>query len=254
MVSPRFLMAAATASTILLQPLSFPQLPSKALIQFDQLGFATPVLAAESVTYKPPIRPRPAGRTSGTGSRGCDSKALSVPLTPLVPNGHIGQTVSGHPTFFWYSASTKPVRFALVEPGVPKPILEQTVPAIKPGIMQLELPKETPELATGKEYRWSISIVCNPNRPSNDRFTQSFIERVALSPELSKQLKSAKSEPDRARVFAQTGMWYDAIATLSKFSTVQPSAHAELLLLLDQVGLTEITARERKNDQTSVQQ
>jgi hypothetical protein len=85
-------------------------------------------------------------------------------------------------------------------------------------------------------------------------FTQSFIERVALSPELNKQLESAKSEPDRARVFAQTGMWYDALATLSKFSRAQPSAHAELLLLLDQVGLTEITARERKNDQAAIQQ
>ncbi|MGA7934776.1 MAG: DUF928 domain-containing protein [Kovacikia sp.] len=243
--------ASATALVIVLQPFSFLSLPSPIPTQLSNLGVAAPVLAADGVTYKPPIRPRPLGRTSGTGSRGCDSKALPAPLTLLVPGSHVGQTVSGRPTFFWYSPDTTPVKFALVESGVPRPILEKTVQVTKPGIMQLKLPKDAQELTVGKEYRWSISIACNPNRPSNDTFTQSFIERVALNAELSNQLEAAKSDRERARVFAKAGMWYDALATLAQASTVQPSVHTDFLLLLDQVGLTEITTRERIIDQAA---
>ncbi|UBF28639.1 DUF928 domain-containing protein [Kovacikia minuta CCNUW1] len=252
MVSPSSLITvAASTSVLLLQPLSFSVSQSQNAVHSSSFGFTAPALAAESVLYKPPIRQRPVGRTSGTGSRGCDSKTPSVPITPLVPKGHVGQTISGRPTFFWYSADTKPVRFALVEPGIPKPILEKTVQVTKPGIMQLELPKEVAELNTGKEYRWSVSIICNPNRPSNDTFTQAFIERVALDPELTKQLAATQSPQDRARILAQTGLWYDALATLAQASAVKPSAQNDLLLLLDQAGLTEITARERKDDQAA---
>ncbi len=134
---------------------------------------------------------------------------------------------------------------------MPRPILEQTVQVTKPGIVQFQLPKQHQELVAGKEYRWSISITCNPNRPSTDMFVQSFIQQVVRSPELNRQLIDAKSSQERARILAQAGLWYDALETLSAVGDKDATAHAELLSLLDQVGLKTITSRERKSEQAA---
>lgn len=202
--------------------------------------------AAQVKQYVPPTdRPRPQ-RTEGSGSRGC-TNSMPVSLKLLTPNDHIARTVSARPTFFWYLSDTTnvPMVFSLVEPGKSEPIFQQQLKADKAGIVKVELPTNVPELAVGREYRWTVSLVCSQKRPSENVYARAWIERIAVSPELNRQLNSANSDRDRAIIYAQSGIWQDAVATLYKAHTANPGetqALNSLNTLLAQVGLTQIPA------------
>jgi hypothetical protein len=196
--------------------------------------------------YNPPKRPGPK-ITVGTGARGCD-KPLSVPLTPLAPDGHIGQTAQDYPTFMWYIEDTKPVEFTLVEPGIPQPIYVATVQPEKPGIVQVTLPEKSAiKLVPGKEYRWSVAIICNPLRRSEDAgYTQAWIRREAASPELQKRLAEAKTDLERATLYAESGMWYDSLAAYYRAKDQDNTAKTNLVQLLEQGGRTDVAKQQLK--------
>ena len=97
-----------------------------------------------------------------------------------------------------------------------------------------------PELVPGKKYRWSVTLACNEERPSSDIFIQSWVERVPTTPDLTQRLAGAVSDRDRATVYAQAGLWYDALAAISTAQTANPhdsSIHGNFISLLEQGGL-----------------
>ena len=216
MVTSRLLISVVTATaSIFLMPVT------SWLNGSPNYIFASPALASfpeqtqSNFSYVPPYREGPR-RTQGTGSRGCD-KSQSVALNLLVPNDHTAQTLSGHPTFFWHVSEIpkEPMEFSLVESGVAQPIFVQQLQLQKAGVVRMEMPKNLPELVPGKEYRWSVTLVCNANQRSNDTFAQSWIKRISESPALKQQLVAAKTARDRASVYARAGLWYDALNALS---------------------------------------
>jgi hypothetical protein len=243
MVSTRVLISVITATaSISLMPLT------SWLNVFPNQTFAGSALASfpeqtkSTFKYIPPERGTPR-RTQGTGTRGGD-ESESVALKLLVPHDHTGQTLSGHPTFFWYVSEvpTEPVEFALVESGVAQPIFVQQLQLYKAGIVRLEMPKNLPELIPGKEYRWSVSLINNTERRSHDTFAQSWIKRVPETPALKQQLATATTVRDRASVYAEAGLWYDALNALS----TTPSVREDFLLLLDRFGLQQVADQERQ--------
>ena len=193
--------------------------------------------------YIPPAGRGRVQRTDGASSRGCTNSSFGS-ISLLTPNDHVGLTVSSHPTFSWYvSAPTTAMQFALVEPGVSKPVLVKRLQIKKSGIVQLALPQNAPELSVGKAYRWTVSLVCNTKRPSENIYVRSWIARVTNKADEIQHLATATSERDRAMVYAQSGIWYDAITVISKAYLAHPKDRltAEYLrLLLDQVGLSQV--------------
>ncbi len=249
MVSSRLLMSVVTAAASLFL------MPMTSWHGFSNPAFATPALASSlkltraKLNYVPPYRGTPR-RTQGTGTRGGD-EAESVSLKLLVPDDHTGQTLSGHPTFLWYVSQVprEPVEFALVESGVAQPIFVQQLQLDKAGIVRVEMPKNLPELVPGKEYRWSVSFIENVNQPSNDTFAQSWIERVPETAGLKQQLAAARTNRDRASVYAQAGAWYDALNALSTAQAANPtdsSIREDFIALLEQGGLQEVALQERQ--------
>jgi hypothetical protein len=209
----------------------------------------TPAPTSNTIRYKPPVLPGPV-RTAGTGSRtaGCDMDKNAV-LLPLVPDRHVGQTVYGRPPLLWYVAGARSVEVALVEPGVAKPIFEQAVQIQRPGIVQVNFPENALALVPGKEYRWSISVVCNPKRRTQDvAYTQAYIKRLPLAPELQQRITAAATDQERGRIYAEAGLWYDALATLAKANASDPSnpsIQQDFYSLLNQVGLMQAIAKEQ---------
>ena len=255
MVTPRFWLT-AFSGTLLFQTLSLVN-TSVSIPPFNSLG-AVQANTVENSVYKPPARPRPTSRTngtgfriegdglprtSGTGSRGCStSPSQPIAVDLLVPGDHIGWTASNHPTFFWYmnivGKDSTAARFTLVEEGAPQPVFDQIIPITSSGIMSLELPKQSPGISPDKRYRWTVSVLCNPKRPSEvASFTQSFIVQVAPSEDLIKRLAAAKSDLERAQIYANASYWYDALAEYSKASATDSNAQKQMFLLLEQVGL-----------------
>lgn len=192
-------------------------------------------------TYVPPQRGRRAQRTEGAGSRGNCQKNVSLFL--LAPSDHVGQTTLGHPTFLWYISSIDvPIRFTLTEPKVAEPMVDLVVPIQEPGLVRFSLPKDSQELVPDREYRWTVTALCNSRRPSDNIYAYANIVRVASSQELEQRLTSLTLLRDRAQLYATKGLWYDAIDTAySSYQTNkdQPLTSSFFWGLLEEVGISE---------------
>ncbi len=210
--------------------------------------------ARSVLTYVPPNRGTPTRGIRGAGSRGCSLPLASSGLdagklgqvTLLVPGDHVGQTTASHPSFFWHMsvAPSVPMEFSLVQPGVAKPLLVKQISVTKPGVVELALPSDQPGLEVGKRYRWSVALVCNADRRSNDVFAQSWIERVATDG-LGQQVVNA-TPTQQIEAYAKAGLWYDALriaAMANATSSVSVGLDGEFQALLEQGGLPEIVAQ-----------
>lgn len=211
------------------------------------VNFSTKVSAQSAQVYVPPEGPIRTSRTEGTGSRGCENSDTKLQL--LVPNDHLPLTVSARPTFFWYVSDTKLlVRFTLVEPGVADPIVDRTFKVKRSGIVPFELPSDVPGLVLGKEYRWTVSLVCNKERPSENTYADSSIKRIAITPELAQTLAEAGQEPQkRSLVYARSGIWYDALNSSHISYQANPQSKVTFWYfskLLTQIGLPIVSNRQ----------
>lgn len=132
--------------------------------------------------YNPPVGspPRPQ-RTVGSGSRGC-SKGEEVALQLIAPSTGVAKTTFSHPTFsFSVSSSDLPLRFTLVEPDVAKPVYEKQLNITSSGIVRVTIPENVPGLDVGKDYRWTVSIKCSNNSPSDNISAFAWIRRIPES-------------------------------------------------------------------------
>lgn len=159
-------------------------------------------------------------RAVGTGSRGCNRANLAnAGLRLFIPKDHIGLTTSSRPTFFWYISTTSPIKvsFTLIDPDKIDPIIDVQKEVRKTGIERLQLPLGVPELEQGKSYRWTVSLICNEKKPSQNIYAYSWIERVAQSTSLKEQLRFSNT-PHEA-IYAQEGIWFDTLAEAFKYDS-----------------------------------
>lgn len=199
---------------------------------------------SSSPAYKPTPRPQPQ-RTEGGGSRGC-LNTESVALQLLVPKDHTAFTSSAYPTLSWYISAVPsiPLELSLVEEGVAEPILVKQLPVKNAGLMKFKLDEDTAGLEVGKQYRWTVSLICNPSRPSQSIYARAWLERVPVSKDVAKKIAN-RSAYDKALAYIQAGIWYDAIAVIYESQLTDSDAVLASNLfqkLLQQVGIAEAGA------------
>lgn len=216
----------------------------------NQTSFPAQANVTQTKQYVPPSNRDRLQRTEGGGSRGC-TNASPVSLSLLTPKDHIARTVSSHPTFLWHvsGATSAPMVFTLTERGGDRPMFQKQLKAEQAGIMRVEIPQNVPALVEGKEYRWTVTLVCSEKRPSENVYARAWIERVATPSDLSQKLGSVSSDRDRAAIYAQAGLWYDAVATLDRIRAANPGERQVLnsfVSLLEQVGLNQVATLERQ--------
>ncbi len=236
---------------------------------FNSKALAIPAAATKGIEYKPPSRGAPSTTASG-GARVVDwpppsdneprvepAFCSNTLLIPLVPDNHFGLTTSEYPTFLWYVTENlasedilRKIEFELKQVGKNQPIYKVEIPVErKPAIVQIQLPKNSPQMIAGQEYVWSVSTLCVADGEIKKMMVQSSIRRASPTPALTRLLSAAKSDRDRASAYAVEGFWYDALATLVKASDSHPNDRAiaeDFYSLLDQVGLNEVTAKVRQ--------
>lgn len=217
-----------------------------------QAGQGKPAKAASTVkfmpVYKPPQshigRGAPRGRIGG-GTRGNGS----LKLRALVPD-HTGLTTQASPSLYWYASA--PVRtrveVTLIDEKADDPLLEKTLDGSGgAGIQRLDLAAFNVKLKPNVEYEWFITAVQDEKARSGDVIAGGVIKRVGASEVMQTQLRGAKpgaSPGSRAAVFAEHGIWYDAMDELSRDIARHPDDAAlreQRMALLKQVGLTEVT-------------
>ncbi len=155
---------------------------------------------------------------SGIRGGGCHGTETTN-LTAIAPYTHIGQTNSTHPTFTWFvpDRASYPVELQVAEyspfssNGKGKTIFRVRLKS-NPGIMSYSLPQDQLSLSSAQKYVWQIAILCNPNRPSEDLVVSTEIMVVKPSTNLQKQLTTATDYLAQANLYAEAGLWYDALA------------------------------------------
>ena len=196
------------------------------------------------VVYKPPLRGAPGGRVGG-GTRGTGREAFV--LSVLAP-GHTGLTTSEQPTLFWFIShpSSYPVELTLVDPGKTEPLIERRLdPPVVAGVHRIRLSEHNVRLAPGTAYQWFVAVVPDGARRSRDILAGGMIERVASPADLAGKIAKA-SKADVPALYAEAGMWYDAIGTLGELLEQAPDDSALLeqrSALLRQIGLPDVNAK-----------
>ncbi len=206
-------------------------------------------MASAPPLYRPPLRGAPATRIGG-GSRGVNGTDWT--LRVLAPS-HTGLTSQSSPTLYWYTSkavSGQQTEITVIKQGAVDPVLETTLEgAVAPGIQRLDLSRWGVELETDIEYQWFVSVVQDAAQRSNDFTAGGTIQRVALP--ASVQARVAGSDAHTVPlIYAEQGIWYDAIDTLSRMIQVNPADDTlrhQRAALLRQEGLETTIADSRED-------
>lgn len=190
-------------------------------------------------TYTPPKKPSAPKDTGTNTTRGgsCEANS-SAALTALVPFSHVGQTISGHPTFTWFvpDRTSRPLQFRLF--GSTGEQLYRTEMQSQPGIMSVALPSNLPQLSIGQSYQWQVVLICDRNVPSRNVVAAAEIQVVQPAAPLQAQLAAARTPQQRIDLYAGAGLWYDAIAEARKASETSQN-QTPVLELLDALASSE---------------
>jgi len=202
---------------------------------------APPPAARRPLVYKPPRIGKPA-QTVGGGSRGSSDK---VPVLFVVVPDHVGQTLSSQPSLFYFIDQVPDpsiqIEFTLLDENGEEPLVVTQLPRpTSPGVHRIRLADADVELQKGAEYEWSIALILDPAQRSKDIVATGWIDRVEGSQQLTARLESGAYRP--AALYAEEGLWYDALAAVSDEIDRNPDDAAlrqQRADLMRQVGLTE---------------
>jgi hypothetical protein len=108
-----------------------------------------------------------------------------------------------------------------------------TIPKIA-GMVSLTIPTTIAPLETGKPYHWYFKLYCRPGSPP-DSFVDGWIQREALTPMLTQQLKTA-TRSQQVKLYNDNGFWFEALNTAVELRRTD-SSDAEWVKLLGSIGL-----------------
>lgn len=233
--------------------------------------FPLPTLALEDLQL-PDEMGLPSRREAG-GTRGPCITDRSGQLMAIIPEFNVGRTLSNSPTVFVHLPKHSTDRGILIVQELDREKLAQAGLTLgdldvqnqdqflksefessvslnqEAGILGVPLSRhpELPKLEAGKIYLWAFQLVCN-NTLSD--YTQGWIQVVNLEDNqatVKAQLDGAKSDRERAKIYAQAGLWYDLLTTLAQLRQTasgpdrdQATADWKSVLSHPQVGLEQI--------------
>lgn len=190
-------------------------------------------------------------RTGGSKKGSCyATKPLLTALVPEKPDqdnpqqrNAWGKTTAERPTLWFYVPYVlkdgMDVEF-LLEDSNGKSLVERPIPVQlpeAPGIIRVNFPASVP-LQVDQFYRWTLNVKCdNPGMS-----VYGWIQRVDLSSSAKQQLAAAQGL-QKAAVYAENGIWFDALTALAD-NRSGASFTENWTDLLRQIGLENIAQQQ----------
>lgn len=201
--------------------------------------------ATGGFVYKPPLRGAPSRRVGGA-TRG--SGSADFVLNVLAPD-QTGFTTQAQPTLYWYASgpATASVEVTVIAEVAEQPLLSSNLEVTQGGVQSFNLAKHGVTLKPDTEYEWFVSVVPDATQRSKDLTSGATIQRVAGDPAVLARAAAA-GERDLPRIYAEAGLWYDAIDALSRLIESHPGdteLRAQRAALLEQVHLPGAAAYDR---------
>lgn len=212
----------------------------------------TPSIQDSQIIFNDPVPPQqgsPTGRQRGGASRGpCRQFEALTALVPATKGVVWGQTVSDRPTFWFYlpNSLTEENSIEFVVQDVADNYVyntRMTVPGTQSGWIEISMPATAKPLEVNQPYFWTLSVSCNPNKPSEAVFVKGMIQRVPLDAPLENRLKSI-TPLEQVRLYAEKGFWYNAVHTLAELYRANPGDRqvaSTWTTLLKQANLENLT-------------
>ncbi|MGH8499354.1 MAG: DUF928 domain-containing protein, partial [Methylococcales bacterium] len=160
-------------------------------------------------------------------------------LLVLAPE-QMGLTAQSQPVLYWYVSQPvkQPVEMTVTDKRTV--LLKATLDGVsQAGIQTLNLADHDVRLKPDSKYKWSIAIVNDPKQRSADSFASAGIMWVSETG-LPNKLAGADDQ-ERIRVYAEAGLWYDALAAAQSLAEKNPGDTLSVAIrtsLLQQVGLS----------------
>ncbi|KST66380.1 DUF928 domain-containing protein [Mastigocoleus testarum] len=179
----------------------------------------------------------PTGRRKGGATRDpkqCSS--LEKPITALVPGGKSGEknksffasTVDRYLNVWLFVPQlTTPMKFGefVLQDDSGNDILRKRMSLPhKAGVIGISIP-QNPQYALKKnhKYQWYFQVYCgDPKIPREYAYVDAWLQRVALNPNLQKQLETTKR--GKYAIYSKNHLWYDAVSDLAKLRTRNPNS------------------------------
>ncbi|NES25525.1 MAG: DUF928 domain-containing protein [Symploca sp. SIO3E6] len=182
---------------------------------------------ALTIQFEPPPGKNKPGQTAGGATRGqcsLQQQDSNKPLTLLTPANQEGLTIAERPTFFFYvpHASIEQAEFTLISQDEEYAYQTNFSLESKGGVFQFQLPAEAPPLEVGKNYQWSVALICDQQERTEDIVVQGQIKRTEANPNLFAQLKSA-TPFQSAALYGKAGLWYDMVKALAELQLAEPN-------------------------------
>ena len=211
-----------------------------------------------SINFTPPPPPpnrSAAGQRGGAASRGCGKGMESLmALAPdykqnisskqgeTIPVTKIwGLTTDDYPTFWFFvpydKSSITEMEFVIKDKSqkpsktIYRKVLDKPE---KPGIISVDTKKAIEPLQVSqtkyqKKYHWflKLKVKCSPQQSVESKFVDGWIERVNLSSNLTKSIQQA-TPVQKAALYAENGIWHDALTVLGKTRSNQPDNASSL--------------------------
>lgn len=208
--------------------------------------------------YEPDPNIGKPARREGGGTRGpCIKKSANNKPLPLIPDNSFGVTIEDYPTFLVYlpglDTATKPqMQFSLTSDDDREIYTTKSLLDGSQGVISISLPASAnlPPLQVGKTYKWSFTLICDPDEAENgdnsgNSLVVGTIRREEPQETLKQKLARASSPRDRFLAYSAAGVWYDAVNSLAQLRRTQPNDSMlakDWQELLNSVGLQTIAS------------
>ncbi len=210
-------------------------------------SIGTAQAAVPSLRFRPPSRGTPpitsgaASRNGGMGGGACIQG--KEPLKALMPRSSYGLTTAPQPTLLVYvpPSSAQRLEFQLRTQDNKRRMVRKSfaVPAAG-GIVRLSLEDgQMPPMQPHFPYRWYVSLLCSEGDRDLNPIVEGWIERTSVDAALKQKIAQATPQT-LPYVFADAGLWYEAVDSMAALRRQQPTAadiHANWTTLLQSVGL-----------------
>ena len=236
--------------TLSVELLLNPALPAQAQLELGIRSTTLPERLIFQDNFDPPGDGEPKD-SSGAGSRdGLRCSPEEQPIRPLMPKRNYGLTLQERPYVLVDLPKTSAKQVVLTfqdEAGVDYeraflPITENG------GIVSFRLPDQKLPLVVGKNYQWTLVVVCGETVQPDDPIFRGWVQRVARTSELESEL-GQKSVIEQATLYGERGYWYDMLRAMVQVRRSHPDDVKLTALwreLLESVGLGAIASEPLK--------
>ena len=210
------------------------------LVALCILSLALLASPAGLAVYKPGTqKPVPPDRKlDGATTRGCSGG--DMPLTVLASRNYMGRMISRHPTLAWFvppDSVARPIEVEIYEwlPGGKSKEVSKTLLQSTPGVMNLSpFSQNKPGLQPGKEYSWQVVLLCDPDDRSGDIVSRASFEVVKMPTTiLQTKLNKTTNSVEKINIYAEEGLWYDALSEALKLAKASKLGEVGSTLLND---------------------